>query len=42
MPEALRLAAAAGAATARHSGTGLGTLAEVDRLRSQVELRPLI
>ena len=41
LPEALRLAAAAGAATARHSGTGLGSLAEVDELRSRVDLRPL-
>jgi 1-phosphofructokinase family hexose kinase len=41
IPEALRLAAAAGAATARHSGTGLGSLTEVDELRSRVDLLPL-
>ncbi|HVR85170.1 MAG TPA: 1-phosphofructokinase family hexose kinase [Planctomycetota bacterium] len=41
LPEALRLAAAAGAATARHSGTGLGSLREVDDLRSRVDVRPL-
>jgi len=41
LPEALRLATAAGAATARHSGTGLGSLKEVEELRSRVDLRPL-
>ena len=35
LPEALRLAAAAGAATALHSGTGLGTSEEVARLLSR-------
>ncbi|HLY09405.1 MAG TPA: 1-phosphofructokinase family hexose kinase [Planctomycetota bacterium] len=38
LPEALRLAAASGAATARHSGTGLGSRAEVDELQSQVQV----
>jgi len=42
LPEALRLAAAAGAATARHSGTGLGSLSEVEELRPRVDLRPLV
>src|SRR5436190_4736552 len=39
LPEALRLAAAAGTATALHPGTGLGTSEEVARLRDQTELR---
>ena len=39
LPDALRLAAAAGTATALHSGTGLGTLEEVERLRGRVEVR---
>jgi len=39
LPEALRLAAAAGTATALHPGTGLGTREEVDRLQRQTELR---
>ena len=41
LPEALTLAAAAGAATARHSGTGLGSLAEVEQLKARVDIRPL-
>jgi len=39
--EALRLAAAAGAATAGHSGTGLGSPAEVAALSGRVEIREL-
>ncbi|RPH48620.1 MAG: 1-phosphofructokinase, partial [Planctomycetota bacterium] len=41
MPEALRLAAAAGTATALHSGTGLGTPEEVARLLERTEVREL-
>jgi 1-phosphofructokinase family hexose kinase len=41
LSEALRLGAAAGAATARRPGTGLGALAEVRRLRDETELREL-
>lgn len=41
LQDALRLAAAAGAATARHSGTGLGTPEEVAQLRTRVEIREL-
>lgn len=41
MPDALRLAAAAGAATALHSGTGLGTPEEVDRLRERTDVREI-
>lgn len=39
LPEALRLAAAAGTATALHSGTGLGTPDEVARLLSKTVCR---
>ncbi len=39
LPEALRLAAAAGTATALHPGTGLGTSEEVARVREQTTLR---
>jgi fructose-1-phosphate kinase PfkB-like protein len=39
LPEALRLAAAAGAATALHAGTGLGTPEEVERLLELTEVR---
>ncbi len=39
--EALRLAAAAGGATARHPGTGLGTAEEVAGLKGRVELREI-
>jgi 1-phosphofructokinase len=41
MPDALRLAAAAGTATALHSGTGLGTREEVERLLSKTVCRSL-
>ncbi|HZE97131.1 MAG TPA: 1-phosphofructokinase family hexose kinase [Planctomycetota bacterium] len=41
LPEALRWAAAAGAATARHTGTSRGTAEEADALRSSVDLREL-
>ncbi len=41
LPEAMRLAAAAGAATARHAGTGLGSLGEVEDLRPRVEVRAI-
>ncbi len=41
LPDALRLAAAAGAATAIHSGTGLGTPKEVERLLSKTVCRSL-
>ena len=41
LPEALRLATAAGTATALHSGTGLGTPEEVARLLSQTVCRSL-
>ncbi len=39
LPEALRTAAAAGAATALHSGTGLGSAEETSRLRERTEVR---
>jgi tagatose 6-phosphate kinase len=39
LPEALRTAAAAGAATALHSGTGLGSAEETARLRQGTEVR---
>lgn len=39
LPEALRRAAAAGTATALHSGTGLGTREEVLRLLERTDLR---
>jgi 1-phosphofructokinase len=39
--EALRVGAAAGAATAAIPGTALGTPADIDRLLSSVEVRPL-
>jgi tagatose 6-phosphate kinase len=39
LPEALRTAAAAGAATALHSGTGLGSAEETARLRERTEVR---
>jgi 1-phosphofructokinase family hexose kinase len=39
LPDALRLAAAAGTATALHSGTGLGTPEEVARLRERAAVR---
>ena len=38
MPEALRRGIACGAATASHSGTSVGSLAQVDELLSQVQL----
>ena len=41
LPEALRLAAAAGTATALHPGTGLGTAEEIRRLLEQTEVREL-
>jgi 1-phosphofructokinase family hexose kinase len=41
LPDALRLAAAAGTATALHSGTGLGTPEEVDRLRERTVVREI-
>lgn len=41
LPDALRLAAAAGAATALHSGTGLGTPEEVARLRERTVVRDI-
>jgi 1-phosphofructokinase family hexose kinase len=41
LPDALRLAAAAGAATARNSGTGLGSAEQTSILRPLVEVRPL-
>jgi 1-phosphofructokinase family hexose kinase len=41
LPEAMRLAAASGAATARHSGTGLGSRDEVEKIRSRVEVLPI-
>lgn len=41
LPEALRMAAAAGTATALHSGTGLGTLEEVAHLLEETEIREL-
>jgi 1-phosphofructokinase family hexose kinase len=41
LAEALRTAAAAGAATALHSGTGLGTPQEVARLLEHTEVREL-
>jgi fructose-1-phosphate kinase PfkB-like protein len=37
-PDSLRLAAAAGAATALHPGTGLGRAEEVERLLASVAL----
>lgn len=40
-PHALRLAAAAGTATALHSGTGLGILEEVARLRDKTRVTEL-
>jgi len=39
LPEALKTAAAAGAATALHSGTGLGSAEETARLREHTDLR---
>lgn len=39
LPDALRTAAAAGAATALHSGTGLGSADETARLRDRTEVR---
>jgi tagatose 6-phosphate kinase len=41
LADSLRLAAAAGTATALHSGTGLGTPEEVARLRERTEVREL-
>lgn len=41
LPEAMRLAAASGAATSRHSGTGLGSLKEVEDLKPRVQVREL-
>ena len=41
LPDAMRLAAASGAATSRHAGTGLGSLREVEELRPRVEIREL-
>lgn len=41
LPEALKLAAAAGAATALHGGSGLGSPEEVTRLLAGTTLRPL-
>jgi fructose-1-phosphate kinase PfkB-like protein len=41
LPEALRTAAAAGAATALHAGTGLGTPQEVARLLEHTEVREM-
>ncbi|HVE42701.1 MAG TPA: 1-phosphofructokinase family hexose kinase [Planctomycetota bacterium] len=39
LPEALRLAAAAGTATALHPGTGLGTAEEIRRLQDRTDVR---
>jgi 1-phosphofructokinase family hexose kinase len=39
LPEALRLAAAAGTATALHPGTGLGTAEEIRRLQERTDVR---
>jgi 1-phosphofructokinase family hexose kinase len=41
LPEALRLAAAAGTATALHPGTGLGTAEEIRRLQERTDVREI-